>query len=297
MSALRRLCYGPSVVSHVYTARIRVRHNELDAFGRVYPAAHLRWLAQAAIDASSDAGFDAAYYLTAGAHWLVRRTTFSVLRLVRADTDLDVTTWVADFRRVRSLRRYEIRDVAGTPVVTAATDWVFVDLSGRLRRVPEAMERQFGHGPETSLAREPWSAPEPPATPGRAVGTVRWADLDSLGHVNNAAYLDVLTEATLAVLGDAGWPMDRLAAAGPVPHVASGDIEYLDAAVFGDELATTTWFVAAPDALCVHQQVTRVGDGRAIVRGSTTWRWTDAADAVVPLPAGLADALRPLRAA
>lgn len=289
------MCYGRGAVHHEYTGRVRVRHHELDAFGRAYPAAHLRWIAQAAIDASTDAGFDAAWYLAAGAHWLVRRTTFTVLRLARADDELAIRTWVADVRRVRSLRRYDVRDQTGAPVLAAETDWVFVDLSGRLRRVPEEMERGFGA--DGAPSRSPWRAPDPPAEPARAAYAVRWSDLDSLGHVNNATYLDVLTETTLAVLAGVGWPLARLVAAGPVPHVAAGDVEYLDAAVFGDELVASTWFVAAPDALDVHQHVARTSDGRAIVRGSTTWKWTDPAGAAAALPAGLADALRPLRAA
>ncbi len=291
------MCYGRGAVQHVYTGRVRVRHHELDAFGRAYPAAHLRWIAQAAIDASTDAGFDAAWYLAAGAHWLVRRTTFDVLRLARADAELAIRTWVADVRRVRSLRRYDVRDADGAPVLSAETDWVFVDASGRLKRVPEAMERGFGRADGEMPARSPWRAPDPPPAPARATYAVRWSDLDSLGHVNNATYLDVLTETTLGVLGGVGWPLDRLVAAGPVPHVAAGDVEYLDAAVFGDELVASTWFVAGADALDVHQQVARAADGRAIVRGTTTWRWTDAADQPAALPAGLADALRPLRAA
>lgn len=282
---------------HVYTGQVRVRHHELDAFGRAYPAAHLRWIAQAAIDASTDAGFDAAWYLAAGAHWLVRRTTFGVLRLARADDELAIRTWVADVRRVRSLRRYDVRDAAGTPVLSAETDWVFVDLSGRLKRVPDEMERGFGQEADAAPSRAPWRVPAPPADPAQATYPVRWSDLDSLGHVNNATYLDVLTETTLGVLAGVGWPLDRLVAAGPVPHVAAGDVEYLDAAVFGDVLVASTWFGAGADALDVHQQVTRASDGRAIVRGTTTWRWTDAADRPAALPAGLADALRPLRAA
>src|SRR5262249_8662216 len=69
---------GEAVVPHVYTARIRVCHHELDAFGRMYPAGYLRHLAAVAVDASSAAGFDGAYYAKRGVHWLVRRTTLDV---------------------------------------------------------------------------------------------------------------------------------------------------------------------------------------------------------------------------
>jgi hypothetical protein len=56
------LCYEAGVVSSVYTARVTVRHDELDRFGRLQPGVYLRYLAHAAVEASAAAGFDAAWY-------------------------------------------------------------------------------------------------------------------------------------------------------------------------------------------------------------------------------------------
>ena len=121
----------------VYTSFVNVRHHELDAFGRVHPGVYLRYLAHAAVEASTAAGFDAAWYAAAGAVWLVRRSTFTVLRPATAGEELEIRTWVEDFRRVRSHRRYEVRGADGALRLVARTDWVYVDLaSGRPRRVP-----------------------------------------------------------------------------------------------------------------------------------------------------------------
>src|SRR5438105_2789688 len=108
------------VVSGVYTARVNVRHHELDAFGRVHPGVYLRYLAHTAVEASTAAGFDAAWYEAAGAVWLVRRSTFTVLRPATAGEELEIRTWVEDFRRVRSHRRYEVRGLDGTLRLAAA---------------------------------------------------------------------------------------------------------------------------------------------------------------------------------
>jgi acyl-CoA thioester hydrolase len=286
-------------VSHVYTGQIRVRHDELDAFGRAHPSSYLRHLAQIAIDASTDAGFDARWYEAAGAHWLVRRTTFSVLRPARAEASLSVRTWVEDFRRVRSRRRYEATDAGGVLGLTAVTDWVFVDLaSGRPRRVPGEMEQRFVSGTRSGAARPPWRAPAPPPNPGRSTYRVRWAELDALGHMNNAAYLDLLVQATLDVLAGLGWPIERLSVESAVPLVAGGDVEYLDEVRHDDRLETCTWFAPAPHGLDVHQRTVRLADGRAVVQASTAWRWADAvSDALAEPPREVHAALRPLLAA
>ena len=297
--ALETVVPGRSAVGHVYTGQMRMRHDELDAFGRAHPSSYLRHLAQIAIDASSDAGFDSRWYEAAGARWLVRRTTFTVLRPVRAEAALSFRTWVEDFRRVRSRRRYEVSNPDGAPAVTAVTDWVFVDLgTGRPRRVPREMEPRFVAGAVSGSARPQWRAPAPPANPGRSTYRVRWADLDALGHMNNAAYLDVLMQATLDVLAGLGWPVERLAVDGAVPLVTGGDVEYLDEVRHNDRLETSTWFAPADHGLDVHQRAVRLADGRAVVQATTAWRWADAvSDVLAEPPPEVHSALRPLLAA
>jgi YbgC/YbaW family acyl-CoA thioester hydrolase len=275
----------------VYSARVRISHHELDAFGRVYPAAYLRHLAAVAVDASSAAGFDGRWYAANGVHWLVRRTTFTVQGAASAGTALDVRTWVEDFRRVRSQRRYDVRRADGTPVLDAVTDWVLVEsATGKLRRIPREMEAGFGTS--GAAARAAFSAPPPPPSPARGVYPVRYTDLDSLMHVNNATYLDLLFHAALDALASVGWSLDTLVAQGAVPVCVAGDVEYLDAARFGDRLAASTWFTPWPDGLGVHQELARDGDGRGLVRCTVRWAWHDPLTrTAVATPAGLAEAV------
>jgi YbgC/YbaW family acyl-CoA thioester hydrolase len=276
----------------VYSGRVRIGHHELDAFGRVYPAAYLRHLAAVAVDASTDAGFDARWYAAAGMHWLVRRTTFALHVPATAGTELEVRTWVEDFRRVRSQRRYDVRRLDGTVVLDAVTDWVLVEsATGKLRRIPEEMERGFGSA-DAPPPRPAWSAPPAPPSPVRATYPVRYTDLDSLMHVNNAAYMDVFFHAALDALGTVGWGLETLVGAGAVPLCLAGDLEYLDAARFGDRLAVTTWFTPAADGLGVHQELARDADGRDLVRCTVRWGWRDPLTrAAVPTPPGLAEAV------
>jgi YbgC/YbaW family acyl-CoA thioester hydrolase len=291
---------GEAVVPHVYTARVRVCHHELDAFGRVYPAAYLRHLAAIAVDASAAAGFDGAYYARHGVHWLVRRTTLELAAPATLGADLEISTWVEDFRRVRSQRRYAMRTAEGRPILDAITDWVLVESgTGKLRRVPDEMERAFGTAPARGASpRVAWSAPPAPPSPTRMPYAVRYTDLDFLMHVNNATYLDVLTHAGLDALARVDWSLDRLVAAGAVPLCVRTDIEYLDMARFGDPLEVETWLTPEAGELGVHQRLVRADDRRAIVRCTSAWRWNDPATHVpVPTPEGLASAVREARAA
>ncbi|HZP41828.1 MAG TPA: thioesterase family protein [Candidatus Binatia bacterium] len=275
-------------MSDVYTARVAVRHDELDCFGRIRPAVYLRYLAHAAVEASTAAGYGAAWYAAAGAMWLIRRSTFDVLAPVGEGAELRIRTWVDDFRRVRSHRRYEVYGAGDVLHLAARTDWVYVNAAtGRPRRVPPEMEAALG-GAGRMQEREPWPARVPPPVPARALHRVRLHELDAIGHVNNAAYLDLCVQATFDALAGVGWPLARMLEAGGVPTLVRADVEYLDAALYGDTLALATWFTAADDAVEAHQEIARERDARLLVRAATRWRWLG------PVPAEALAALGPL---
>jgi len=267
------VCYRRAVPL-VYTASVAVRHHELDAWGRVYPAAHLRTVAEVAVEASAAAGFGPAWYDALGAHWIVRRTRARFLHPVGRDAVCTVRTWVADFRRVRSRRCYEVY-VGDRLVVDAESDWVLIDVaSGRPRRIPAEVERTFDAPSGAATApREDWDEAVPPVTPRRIAAAVRFTDLDSLAHVNNAAYLDVFSEAALAPLAQAGWSLERFRAGGIVPSVVSTDIEYLDAVVWGEALEVTTWMVPAPHGMELLQHLGAPRTDAPRVRARTRWEW------------------------
>jgi len=287
------VCYQARLVSHVYTVEAVVRHDELDCFGRMHPAAYLRHLAHAAVLASTAAGYDPEWYARAGAMWFVRRSTMDVERHARLAEPLTIRTWVEDVRRVRSHRRYEVLGADGARRLTALTDWVYVDAeTQRPRRVPPEMEAALGTA-GAARERAPWSAPSPPAAPAVARHRVAMHEVDSIGHVNNAAYLDFIGQATLDALAAAGHPLDRCIAAGAVPVLVRADVEYLDGARYGDDLSVATWFTVAGDALDAHHAVLRDTSERPLVRAATRWRWTDpTGTGHHPLPHDLAARLR-----
>src|SRR5206468_3272983 len=100
-------------------------------------------------------------------------------------------------------------------------------------------------------------------------------------------------QAVFDVLEEAGWPFDRLIGSGAVPVLTRGDLEYLDAARYGERLDIQTWFSVTPPALLAHQHICR--DGRLLVRANTRWGWAaPAGDGVPGPPGGLLPALRPL---
>ncbi len=277
----------------------RVRHYECDAYGHVNHANYLRYMQEAAFDASAAVGYDVARYEADGRQWLVRQTDITYLRpLIYGDTVI-VRTWVADFRRVRSRRAYALR-LAGSdePVATAATEWVLLD-SATLRpaTIPPEMVAAFHHpGVAAGERREPFPV-APPEPPGifRMRRRVEWRDIDPAGHVNNANYLAYIEECNVGVAVAHGWPMARMMAASLGIVARRYRIEYRQPALLDDELEVTTYISDVKRATAVrHNTIRRVADGALLARAHALWVFIDLATGRPRrIPSDFMDAFRP----
>jgi acyl-CoA thioester hydrolase len=130
---------------HVH--EIEVPASAIDANGHVNNVEYLRWMQDAAEAHSSAVGCTDATR-AAGATWVVRSHHVEYLRPAFAGDRLEVRTWVADFRRVLSLRKYEVlRQGDGVLLARGETNWAFVDAAtGRPRSIPEQIQGLFGVG-------------------------------------------------------------------------------------------------------------------------------------------------------
>ncbi len=98
-----------------------------DLNGHVNNVEYLRWMQDAAMQHSEASGCTQATSAT-GATWVVRTHKIEYLKPAFAGDHVVVCTWVANFRRVQSLRKYKIfRPADKALLAEGETDWVFVD--------------------------------------------------------------------------------------------------------------------------------------------------------------------------
>src|SRR5215831_11117599 len=86
----------------------RVSHADVDMLGEMKVASMLGFLEQAAVEASAALGFDPEWYAREGRVWIIRRTRLERLIPVGGRDALVAATHIADYRRARSLRAYEV---------------------------------------------------------------------------------------------------------------------------------------------------------------------------------------------
>ena len=125
----------------VYQFDIKVTDGVVDQNGHVNNVAYIQWLQDAAIRHAQASGCMAAT-TAAGASWVVRTHFIEYLAPAFAGETLTVMTWVVNFQRVRSLRKYKIiRAADETVVARAETDWVFVNAkTGRPLKIPDEVK-------------------------------------------------------------------------------------------------------------------------------------------------------------
>ena len=80
-----------------------------------------------------------------GASWVVRSHHIEYLRPAFADDRIEASTWIVNFSRVRSLRRYKfVRPSDGVVLARGETDWVFINAeTGRPCSIPEEIKAAF----------------------------------------------------------------------------------------------------------------------------------------------------------
>jgi acyl-CoA thioester hydrolase len=263
----------------VYEFEHVVSHAEVDFLGEQKLSALLAVFERAAVEASARAGYSAREYSEAGKMWIIRRTSVCRFLPIGGTDRLRVRTRVGDFRRARSLREYQV--LTGQRLVAeAATDWVYCDIaSGRPSRIPPELAAALSGGSMLpSAERAPSPLPAGAGEPVRWQEVVRPSHLDHLGHVNNAAYADLLEDAAFAWFEAQGWNLERMLAHEGALRPVSLDIEYLSDASRGESLEILTWGDppnvrdALPHALSFVQTI-RTLQGRIVARSQSGWFW------------------------
>ena len=145
---MENVCMSP-----VYRHEFTVSSEAIDGNGHVNNVAYVQWMQDVAVR-HSDASGCAQAARNAGATWVVRKHSVEYLRPAFEGDPITVMTWVTNFRRALSLRKYKfIRTSDNTILSKGETDWVFVDaVTGRPRIIPQEVKGAFTLVPQD---REP----------------------------------------------------------------------------------------------------------------------------------------------
>ncbi len=264
-----------------FTRHFRVRHYELDASGRVHGAVLVQYMQEAAIEASTAVGFSPAWYREHGTAWVVRRLWVRFLAPVTYGGEVEVATWVAAMRGVRSTREYDLRRADnGARVGRGRVEWVYLDRqTGQPVRFPADFAAAFAPTGEVEELGVRLAGAQ--ATEGAhrhaSRRRVQFHEVDPARHVSHAAYLFWLGQAHLDALRAAGQAPGQALPEGWAMLPAGHDVEYLAPALDGDpvEITSRVCEVGEPGAAWA-QEVSHGATGKLLARGYTPATFVDA---------------------
>lgn len=129
--------------------------------------------------------------------WVMHRIYIHIRCRPVMGEPLTFVTWHKGDKGYRAFRDYEIWS-GSEKQVSAASLWLFIDLEkNRILRVPKESREWYSIEMENALEvdMDRFEPVKKDAYPAFETMTLRSSDLDPIGHVNNAVYLDLLETA------------------------------------------------------------------------------------------------------
>jgi acyl-ACP thioesterase len=170
------------VTARRYAAERPIRLSDTDAKGRLRLDAAARYLQDVAADDILDAGWSPDEHI-----WVVRRSELRVEQPLVDDTRVELVTWCAGIAAAAAARRTTISGDRGGRL-EAEMIWIHLGRDGRPERLGERFLSAYGASAQGRKASTRLSLPGAPPDATALVWQVRMTDIDTLGHVNNAAY-------------------------------------------------------------------------------------------------------------
>lgn len=175
-----------------------VRFDECGRDGRMRAAALLRHAQDVAWLHSERLEYGRAWYEARGVGWVVRGIDLLIDQPPHSNEVITATTSLAGFRHVMARRHTRLFTANGRVIADAAIDWVMTDAEGRPSRFPAEFEAFVERVGATFLPiKIPVNPPDRSITHTVEI-PLRTSDIDPLGHVNHAAWLEIVEEALAA---------------------------------------------------------------------------------------------------
>jgi medium-chain acyl-[acyl-carrier-protein] hydrolase len=237
-----------------------VRSYETDPYGRASVRTLLLLLQESATGHSIALDVAVRFLIENRLAWVLTRLHLETERWPRGGDTITVETWPHAASRLMVERRFRVHDADGETLGSATTMWVVLDLERRrpIRLPPfivDALAPVVGDRLPATLDK----IPELDTAENRRMFEVRYADLDMVHHVNNAAYVQWATETTPEELWQSHLP-------------AVLDVHYLAECRLGDTVESASRRLPEPGDPAFLHVLRRQSDGAEVLRARTLWR-------------------------
>ncbi len=228
-----------------FTRRFQVRHYELDVSGQVSSVFLVRYMQEAAIEASTALGFSPDWYRQHRVGWVVRKLSVRYHAPATYGDTVEVSTWLSGLRGVRSIREYDLtRSRDGARVARGRAEWVYMDgQTGQPTRVPDEWAAAFPATGDVEDLGVRLADPTPIESAHRYTSRrrVQFHELDTVQHVNHAVYLQWAEQAYVDAIRAAGQSSENTDPEKSLVLQGGHEIQYFAAALDDENIEIVSW--------------------------------------------------------
>ena len=265
-------------MSKIFTRSFRVRWAELDPSGSVSPANYLRYIVETAWDWGVAIGWGENYSQNTDVFWVIREAEIRFLRPLRHNDEFDLTIWLANWKKVRGTRCFElVRKDNGEVIAQGTQQVVYMDTkTGRPISLADEEIKKFRLENPRVFPYEKFPK-IPPVAEGPFVmqRQVEWMDLDVYNHVNNVIYVNYAEEIAAQEMSARGWSPLKLAEAGLSVVTKRVHIQYGSMAEWGETLNVSTHMLNVNDTGGSRYVGIMRADGSSVAECILDWKLVD----------------------
>lgn len=176
---------------YIYSKDFYVMYSVCDFNKRIFPSELINMIMEVSTEQSEDLGVGVDYLLENNKGWILIQSNLEIKRLPEFKEKITIFTQAKGFNKFFAYREFTVKDVNGAEIAKYYTTFMILDLKERtfvkIEKDDIDFYGVFDETNETFKMTKPKKLKE--ATYEKKYN-IRYSDIDTNGHVNNAKYLD-----------------------------------------------------------------------------------------------------------
>ena len=180
----------------IWTEETIIQPYQADFQGRWKPSSFFRAMQTAASHSAESLGFGYHNMMESGMAWVLSRVMIQFYAFPQIDDTVTIKTWPKTVeRKIWFLRDFEMFSANGARLAAATSTWLLIDINNVRLMTEQKLPFQM---PDNSHRNALQDIPDRIAIETERHEqfsvTTRYSDIDIMGHVNNARYVDWVTD-------------------------------------------------------------------------------------------------------
>lgn len=242
----------------VTTKEYEIQFHEVDYRKRLFIKNLIYYFNDCAMQQTEDLSMDLDYLNKNKIAWVIYKWDINIKRHPMYKEKIKVRTWAYSFRKFYAYRQHDIIDEEGNVICTANSIWFLINTEKRRpKKINEQMHNAYGIEADNNTPLEIDKIEIPSKIDSFKSFNVRYSDIDTNKHVNNAKYLS--------------WAIESIPLNIIQNHTLKNiNVCYEKETSYGEIIEVKTQIDILKDkTICIHNIVNK--DGNRLARIKTIW--------------------------